>query len=207
MREAGSLAALRHVEAYLRLEAATAEKMVRQGRSSVSWHDQSGEHCGTVWIRNISEFQMFISYSSLLSESSGLSLGEAVLALERVATNALYHKPYFRCPLCARRTGQLILAREAWACRECHALTYRSQRLGPAQRQQQRLDELAQLLRPVRGQPVRPRYMRSERFAQLAAEYAALRAALRHTPRLVPEGSLGLTLTPSWGAAPPFGPG
>jgi hypothetical protein len=39
---------------------------------------------------------------------------------------------------------------------------------------------------------------RAERFAALAAEYAALRAAMRDTPRLVPERSLGLALTPRW---------
>ena len=198
MEQAGKPAALRHVEAYIRLEAASAEKMFGLGHHSITWHDPIGEYCGTVWIRNYSEFQLFISYSSAIPESSGLSSGEAVLDLERAATNAHYRKPYFRCPLCDRRSGLVILAREVWACRQCHGLAYRSQRLGPAQRQQQRLDELVQLLRPVRGQPSRPRYMRAARFAELAAEYAELRRALRDVERLTPAGSLGITLTPEW---------
>jgi hypothetical protein len=40
--------------------------------------------------------------------------------------------------------------------------------------------------------------MRAERFAALEEEYAALRAELRDKPRLVPERSLKLTLTPRW---------
>jgi hypothetical protein len=204
MDEAGKPFALRHVEAYIRLEAASAEKMAHQGRRTARWHDQSGEYCGTVWIRNYSEFQMVISYSSVIPESSGLCSGEAVLTLERAATNSHYRKPYFCCPRCMERSGQIILAQEQWACRRCHGLAYRSQRLGPAQRRQQRLDELMQVLRPVRGHPVRPRYMRAARFAALAAEYAALRAALRDAPRLVPEGWLALTLSSSWESGAPL---
>lgn len=188
----------RHVEAFIRLEAATCEKMVRRGLGTVLWYDQQGEYCGTVWIRNISEIHMLIVYSSLSPQSSGCSGGEVLLPLVRAATNPTYRKPYFRCPLCAKRSGQLVLAHEEWACRQCHGLRYRSQYLGPAHRQQQRRDELTRLLRPVQGQPTRPRYMRAERFAALSAEYAALRKALRNARRLVPERSLGLTLTPSW---------
>lgn len=205
IEEQGGTMHARHVEAYIRLEAATCEKMVRQGLNLASWHDQFGEYCGSVWIKNISYFQIFISYSSLSPESSGYGDGEVALPLVRAATNPNYRKPYFRCPHCAKQSGQLVLVHEKWACRHCQRLGYRSQYLGPAYRQQQRLDELVRLLRPVQGQPARPRYMRAERFAALVEEYAALRAALRGSPRLVREGSLGLTLTLRW--APRFGPG
>lgn len=188
----------RHVEAYIRLEAASCEKKLRQGLGTVVWHDQLDQYCGTVWIRNISEIQMFITYSNLSPQSSGCDSEVADLRLVRVNTNPNYRKPYFSCPGCAERRGQLILAQQVWACRQCIGLDYRSQHLGPAYRLQQRRDELTRLLRPVGGQPTRPRYMRAERFAALVAEHAALREALRDTPRLVPERSLGVTLTPSW---------
>lgn len=198
IEEQGGAMHARHVEAYIRLEAATCEKKFRQGLSTVVWHDQHDEYCSTVWIRNISEFQILISYSGFSPESSGYGDGEVVLPLVRVATNSNYNKPYFRCPHCAKRRGQLVLALRKWACRQCHGLGHRSQYLGPVYRQQQRLDELVRLLRPVGGQPTRPRYMRAERFAALEEQYAALRAALRGSPRLVPERSLRLTLTPTW---------
>ncbi len=196
--EQGGTMRAHHVEAYIRLEAATCEKMVRQGLGTAVWHDQLGEYCGTVWIRNITDFQIVIAYSSLSPLSSGCFGGEVLLPLVRADTNPQYRKPYFSCPGCAKRSGQLVLAQPEWACRKCHGLGYRSQHLGPAYRQQQRRDELTRLLRPVGGQPTRPRYMRAERFAALVEEYTALREALRDKPRLVPERSLGLTLRPSW---------
>lgn len=198
IEEQGGAMHARHVEAYIRLEAATCEKKFRQGLGTVVWHDQHDEYCGTAWIRNISQTQALIVYSSLAPQSSGCDQGVAVLRLVRVDTNPNYRKPYFSCPGCAKRSGQLVLVQQEWACRQCLGLDYRSQYLGPAYRQQQRLDELVRLLRPVGGQPTRPRYMRAERFAALEEEYAALRAALRGSPRLVPERSLRLTLTPTW---------
>ena len=50
IEEQGGTMHARHVEAYIRLEAATCEKMVRQGLNLASWHDQFGEYCGSVWI-------------------------------------------------------------------------------------------------------------------------------------------------------------
>ncbi|SMQ69824.1 hypothetical protein SAMN06297468_2006 [Altererythrobacter xiamenensis] len=188
----------RHIEAYIRLEAATCEKMFRQGLGTAIWHDQHGEYCGTVWVRNISSSQIVIAYSSLSPQSSGSGEGQVLLPLERAATNPNYHKPYFLCRDCARRSGQLVLAKEKWACRKCHGFTYRSQRLGPAYRKEQRSEELFELLRPVGGQPSRPRYMRAERFAALVTEYETLRAELREKPRMLPEHSLRLALKPSW---------
>lgn len=198
IEEQGGAMRARHVEAYIRLEAATCEKKFRQGLGTALWYDQHDEYCGTVWIRNISEFQAVVVYSCLSPQSSGCGEGEVLRELVRAAINPNYRKPYFVCPNCARRSGQLVLVKEEWACRKCHGLDYRSQHLGPAYRQQQRLDELVRLLRPVNGQPSRPRYMRAERFAALEAEYSALREALRDKPRLVAERSLGLTLTPKW---------
>ena len=43
----------RHVEAYIRLEAATCEKKLRRGLGTVVWYDQLDQYCGTVWIRNV----------------------------------------------------------------------------------------------------------------------------------------------------------
>ncbi|MES2699964.1 MAG: hypothetical protein V4647_10175 [Pseudomonadota bacterium] len=198
IEEQGGAMRARHVEAYIRLEAASCEKMVRRGLSTALWHDQQDEDCGIVAVRNISQFHMLISYSSLSPESSGYGEGEVLLPLVRAATNPNYHKPYFRCPTCDKRSGQLVLAHEEWACRQCQELCYRSQYLGPGFRQQLRYDELIRLLRPVQGQPTRPRYMRAERFAALEAEYAALRAARRNAPRQMPERSLRLMLTRTW---------
>lgn len=198
IEEQGGTKRARHVEAYIRLEAATCEKMFRQGLGTVVWHDQLDEYCGTVWIRNISEFQIVIAYYSSSPQSSGSDRGPAALRLERVDTNPKYRKPYFSCPGCARRSGQLVLAQQEWACRECLGLDHRSKHLGPAYRQQQRREQLFRLLRPDGGQPTRPRYMRAERFAALEGEYVALLEELRDKSRLVPERSLALTLTPSW---------
>lgn len=198
VQDLGGATHARHVEAYIRLEAATCEKKFRQGLGTVVWRDQHDEFCGTVWIRNISEIQMVIAYSSLSPQSSGYDQGVAVLRLVRVDTNPNYRKPYFSCPGCAKRIGQLVLAQQEWACRQCQGLDYRSQHLGPGYRQQQRLAELAGLLRPDGGQPTRPRYMRAGRYAALQTEYAALREVLRDKPRLVPERSLRLELRPTW---------
>lgn len=198
IEEQGGAKRARHVEAYIRLDAATCEKKFRQGLGTVVWHDQLGEYCGTVWIRNISEFQIVIAYSSFSPQSSGRDQGPAVLRLERVDTNPNYRKPYFSCPGCASRSGQLVLAQQEWGCRKCLGLDHRSKHLGPAYRQQQRREQLFRLLRPDGGHPTRPRYMRAERFAALEDEYAALLEELRGKSRLVPERSLKLTLTPSW---------
>ena len=187
-----------HVEAYIRLEAATCERKVRQGLATAVWHDQLGEYCGTVSVRNASQYLMVIRYSALAIGSSGYAEGEKVLNLQRVRTNAHYSKPYFACPLCAQRVGQVILASEEWACRTCHGLSYRSQRLSRLQSFQHRLDALVTLLQPVGGQPSRPRYMRADKYAELSAEYHALRAALRGQPRQVPQRDLGLILQPTW---------
>lgn len=141
---------------------------------------------------------MVIAYSSTSPQSSGSGQGPAILRLARVDTNPDYRKPYFSCPGCAKRSGKLVLAQQEWASRKCLGLDYRSQHLGPDYRKQQRREELFQLLRPDGGEPTRPRYIRAERFADLVAEYEALRGDLRDKPRLVPERSLRLTLRPSW---------
>ena len=198
IEEQGGARRARHVEAYIRLEAATCEKKFRQGLGTVTWYDQNDEYCGTVWIRNVSEIQMVIAYSSLSPQSSGSDQGPAVLRLERVATNPNYRKPYFSCPGCAKRSGLLVLKQEEWACRQCLGLRYRCQYLGEAYRQQQRREELFRLLRPDGGEPTRPRYMRAERFAALVEEYGDLRDELRGKPRLVAHRSLRLTLRPRW---------
>lgn len=176
--EVGASTTARHVEAYIRLEAATCVKMFGQGCKAMQWHDHLGEFCGSVSLRNLSELHMFIGYSALAPGSSGYAEGEAVLRLVRVTTNPYYRKPYFLCPICNKRTGQVLLAADHWGCRQCQGLSYRSQRLGPAQLQQRRLDELTRLLQPVGGVLSRPAYMRAARFAELSAEYTALRAAL-----------------------------
>ncbi len=198
IEQQGEALRARHVEAYIRLEAATCEKKFRQGLGTVVWRDQHDGYYGIVWIQDISEYQLVIAYSSRSPQSSGSDQGPAVLRLVRANTNPNYRKPYFSCPGCGKRSGQLVLVQQEWACRECLGLDYRSQHLGPAYRQQQRREELFRLLRPDGGQPTRPRYMRAERFAALVEEYAALRAKLRDKPRLEPERSLRFTLRPSW---------
>lgn len=46
-KQGGALRA-RHVDAYIRLEAATCENKFRQGLGAAVWHDQNDEYCGTV---------------------------------------------------------------------------------------------------------------------------------------------------------------
>ncbi len=117
MGELGRPEALRHVEAYIRLEAATCEKMLRQGRGTCFWFDQHGEYQGVVYLRNVSEFQTVSLYSSSCPQESGDCASDAVLAISRASAVDHYNRPYFSCPLCSKRTAQLILAHGDWACR------------------------------------------------------------------------------------------
>ncbi len=200
MGELGRPEALRHVEAYIRLEAATCEKMLRQGRDTCFWFDQHREYQGVVYLKNISEFQTVISYSSCCSQASGDCSGDAVLGVCRASVADHYNRPYFSCSLCSKRTAQLILAHGEWACRKCLGLGFRSQRLTRDQRMQERLNELTQLLRPFREMPTRPRYMRANQFAELSEEYLTLREALKDAPLQVAQTDLGFVLAPQWPA-------
>ncbi len=187
----------RYVEAFLRLEAASAVKLFAQGMREIAWHDQGGEYYGTVHLDDIKQNHILIRYTSLVLQSSGLCQGEALLPLVRAQTNPAYHKPYFCCPRCGARIGLIVLA-ETWACRRCHRLGYRSQYLTPAMRQQQRLEELTRLLRPAGRTMFRPRHMREARFAALKEEYTMLRQILKGQPRATLHAGLSLILMPHW---------
>lgn len=89
-------------------------------------------------------------------------------------------RPWFRCPRCETRRARLHFVADSWACRVCHDLRYRSQRLPLAERQ---FDRARWIRREVLGQrgwimvldplPPRPKGMKLRRYLELSLQVDA----------------------------------
>lgn len=186
-----------YVEAYPRLESSRAEKLFRAGRAQCQWFDELGEYSGTVWIKGFSERHCSLSYDIISPQASQYGSGEQVISVTRAQTNDLYQKPYFECPSCRVSAALIVLMSDAWACRACHCLAYRSQKLSALQRAQLRHDDIAKCI--MHGsQRARPKHMRQERFEALCAELDALKAVLAPHGRQSVHAGLMPMLQPKW---------
>lgn len=99
---------------------------------------------------------------------------------------------YFACPSCRRACRYLYGAGPRFLCRKCHGLTYRTSAAGNsfrtillAQRLRAQIGASARLWSPL---PLKPRYMRQAKFAEIVAQIReAERAALQDTIRAARE--------------------
>ncbi len=119
------------------------------------------------------------------SEDRGLSLFYDQCA-ERIAfawtrCHLGSERIWFRCPGCATRVAILYHRAGRFRCRQCHGLTYRSQRKRPPERALRRaqnirirLGGVANLTAPF---PDRPRYMRHRKYDHLRMVAEASEAA------------------------------
>jgi hypothetical protein len=190
--------ARRYVEAFARLEAASAEKNLTNCKQICKYIDHMGEYTGEVEIISPFNSEVKLNYKIINPWSSQYIEGSSLIYIERSQTNSSYQKPYFICAHCGTRKGLLILVDRRWACRNCHGMGYRSQALGPKERAALRLKELQQILRPQAGMAPRPRYMRQDRFLELVSEYEALRNIYGSNPHGAIQARLIPVLTPIW---------
>jgi len=114
---------------------------------------------------------------SLARETIVMVVGgvEQPVEVERQARPYGGAQGYWRCPQCHRRCCAVFIVQNALACRGCHRLAYRSQRiLNPAlsrvQKLRQRLGAGPGLLTPL---PPRPKHnMQATRYDRLARALA-----------------------------------
>lgn len=103
-------------------------------------------------LRPCVEHQRTVSLRDVRRQLGGLGLPDRVeiagvrVFIDRTAQHLGGARSWFACPRCQRRCADLYVCYDLLACRCCHGLAYRSQRLRPADRWRQAAFDLYRLV-------------------------------------------------------------
>lgn len=188
-----------YVERYARLSAANCEANFRRKMPDCCW--TNGRQDDDFARLRIVKFALDFADVKVVFdfEEAHLRVPESQrFHLKRLDPLNGYRKPFFICPECRLPFDWMIAKDGRWACRLCHHLCHRTQRLSADDRRMLRLRELERLLQPIKNQCLRPKGMRHARFDALTEEWRLLKNWAKTQPSRTIQADIGLVLEARW---------
>lgn len=150
--------------------------VLHAGRFGNCQWSQDGEKIGEVGIGSSSN-GINLTYNSRIGDGDWVHHQQSVAVLWEDCRFG-GQRPYFQCPSCHRRVLKLY-ARGEFRCRQCHRVSYPSQRERESDRAQRRANQIRKRLGGEPGWhnvPARPKGMHRQTYLRLADEIKNLDA-------------------------------
>jgi hypothetical protein len=132
-----------------------------------------------------------------VGEDGAVALGAVLMESAGADSQGSAKRALILCPCCGLARAALVLRKGQWHCRTCHALIYRSTKIGSPVRYAERYAKLAKEL-----ERLIEKRRRSDLIARKRREMEAAMKRAGPLPHAIVNSNYAYTLTPGWGNTP-----